>query len=634
MLRKITPLLLAVSLFLASCGTLEISFDATPASAGEETIAPASPTPEPVVRLSLDSTSEEIYTAMLESAANWKTIWIDGRLKSFSPQGDLVQEERRQLWLDQMEVRFRLVAGPAEGAATAFRVGDRMTILEMDLLTGQNTTSPAPAGDYASQYIPPRTPGMGYPNPITSLIHDRLAEMAFPSDYAQSEGTFTPVAIELVAGRQTLAVDWTYAQSQQPSRRLWLDVEKVVILKMQSFDKAGGGPLNAEYVVEQVVFDAAFDPQLFSFSPSTLPGFSDIAGKLERTPEPVETEAVPRSGDDPLGEVYFFVGDRTYPVRNIDLVRLPGSCVAGLSACPSPEKLDTPFNLAFSLSPLVWSPDASRAALAYPISDDGNTSGLFVFDPADDSWAKIAEFPFIDPPLWSPGGDWLTFRVQDGLGGEWLYAAHPDGSGLVNVSDFEGLPAAEAPFVLDGWLGENLLLRPSALSQSGNAYRVRVTDGFVEPLFGTYPTKENFNVAPNGQWLAYVDYDYASPVQTLKLLKPGGAELRDLAVFPDGALLPLVWSPDSSQLAFVHASDLTRYEIYLVNPDGNGLRQVYTTQDVMGLLFSSDGKFLLVEGLDGTGQHLTVVNLSTLEARLLQAPGLRLDTDWMAASWR
>ncbi len=634
MSRKIIPLLLALSLFLASCGTLEISFDVTPASAGEETLVPASPTPEPVVRLSMDSTSDEIYIAMLESAANWQTIWMDGALKSFSPEGELVQAERRQLWLDQMEVRFRLVEGPVEGAATRFRVGDRITVLEMDLLTGQNSVSATPPGDYTSQYIPPRTPGMAYPNPITSLIHDRFAEMAFPSDYAQSEGAFTPVAIELVAGRQALAVDWTYAQSQQPSRRLWLDVEKVVILKMQSFDKAGGGPLNAEYTVEQVAFDAAFDPQLFSFSPSTMPGFSDINGKLERTPTPAETEAVPPSGPDPLGEVYFFVGDRSYPVRNIDLVRLPGSCVAGLSACPSPEKVDTPFRLAFSLSPLAWSPDAGLAALAYPISDDGGTSGLFVFNPADDSWAKIAEFPFIDPPLWSPDGDWLAFRVQDGMGSEWLYAVHPDGSGLVNVSDFEGLPAGESPFVMDGWLGGNLLLRPMMLAQNGNAYRVRVTDGFVEPLFGTYLTKANFNVSPNGQWLAFVDYDYTSPVQTLKLFKPGGTELRDLAVFPDGSIQALAWSPDSGELAFIHMTDAMGYDVYVVNPDGSGLRQVYSPQDATRVQFSPDGAFLLVEGMDGTGQHLTIVNLSTLEARLLQAPDLRLDTDWMAASWR
>jgi Tol biopolymer transport system component len=634
MSRKIMPILLALSLFLASCGTLEISFDVTPASAGNQTLAPASPTPEPVIRLSMDSTSDEIYTAMLESAANWKTIWMDGTLKSLSSQGEPAQEERRQLWLDQMEVRFRLVEGPSDGAATRFRVGDRMTVLEMDLLTGQNSVSSAPAGDYTSQYIPPRMPGMAYPNPISSLIHDRFAEMAFPSDYAQSEGTFTPVAIELIAGRQTLAVDWTYIQSQQPSRRLWLDVEKVVILKMQIFDKAGGGPLNAEYVVEQVVFDAALDPQLFSFSPSTLPGFSDINGKLERTPVPAETEAGQPSEPDPLGEVYFFVGDRTYPVRNIDLIRLPGSCVAGLSACPSPEKVDTPFDLAFSLSPLVWSPDTSLAALTYPISGDGGTSGLFVFNPADDSWAKIAEFPFIDPPLWSPDGEWLAFRVQDGMGSEWLYAVQPDGSGLVNVSDFEGLPAEEAPFVMDGWLGGNLLLRPMRLAQNGNAYRVRLNDGFVEPLFGTYLTKANFNVSPNGQWMAFVDYDYISPVQTLKLLKPGGTELRDLAVFPDGSIQALTWSPDSNELAFIHMTDAMGYDVYVVNPDGSGLRQVYSPQDATTVQFSPDGAFLLVEGMDGTGQHLTVVNLSTLEARLLQAPDLRLDTDWMAASWR
>jgi hypothetical protein len=35
-----------------------------------------------------------------------------------------------------------------------------------------------------------------------------------------------------------------------------------------------------------------------------------------------------------------------------------------------------------------------------------------------------------------------------------------------------------------------------------------------------------------------------------------------------------------------------------------------------------------------SGRHIYVVDLSTLEARLLQAPGLPLDWWWLAPSWQ
>ena len=79
--------------------------------------------------------------------------------------------------------------------------------------------------------------------------------------------------------------------------------------------------------------------------------------------------------------------------------------------------------------PLVWSPQGDAAALAYPVSEDGNTAQLLLFNPLDGTWTQLAQYNFIDPPLWSPDGQWLAFRVQDGQGGENLYAIRRDGTG-------------------------------------------------------------------------------------------------------------------------------------------------------------------------------------------------------------
>jgi hypothetical protein len=119
----------------------------------------------------------------------------------------------------------------------------------------------------------------------------------------------------------------------------------------------------------------------------------------------------------------------THP--KVKLVRLPGSCV-GEATCPDPEIVPTPFKLQFTLTPLVWSPDGRVAAYAYPIREDGNWSGLHLFDPVTGSWTVLAEFLFIDPPLWSPDGDRLS-RPGWGMGAIW--AVRPDGTDRVTTAE-------------------------------------------------------------------------------------------------------------------------------------------------------------------------------------------------------
>jgi Tol biopolymer transport system component len=52
-------------------------------------------------------------------------------------------------------------------------------------------------------------------------------------------------------------------------------------------------------------------------------------------------------------------------------------------------------------------------------------------------------------------------------------------------------------------------------------------------------------------------------------------------------------------------------------------------------MFSPDGNFLLIsETTSATGSRLFVVDLNTSEQRLVQSPGLSMDTEWYMPSWR
>jgi hypothetical protein len=635
-MRKILPLILVLSYLLAACGTLEVSLDSIPSVepvAAEQ--LPPSATPIPL--LSMSSTSEEIQHAMLTSATKWRTVFMDGVVTWFDQTGtgQPPQEFRQQVWIDQMNFRFRYLSGPVDGPAELYRASDGTTILEMDLKTGQSQSSSLPSFVKTNpQFVPTLEPDTAYPQPLWGQMGSPLGEMAYPSDFAQSEGRFVPVAIEVIAGRQALAVQWTRLNTELPAFQAWLDLETAVILKMQSFGKAGGEEITSLSTLDQLVFDSYLPDSLFE-KPALTPKFSDISGEPLK---PQGTGAPYPSGHDPLGELYFF----SLPHQagsSIQMVRLPGSCVVKAVDCPELQPVTVPFPFDFTLTPLSWSPDGKLAAFAYPESSSGTPYQVFIFDPLASTWKSIAEFPYIDPPFWSPDGTWLAFRQQDGKGGEDVYVVHRDGTGLKNLTESKNLPEEGKPYVMDGWLTENIVVRSALPGNEGSVYLIRVSDGAVRPMFKTLLTKGTFFPAHNGSFLAFDNYDYDSQKHVLQMTEPDGQNPVDLATFSGGSLYPIIWSPDDSRVAFVYYTSFGNSapvaDVYTVGRDGRNLTQVYKGGTVGRILFSPDGKFLLVEETSSpTGGHLFVVNLETLDSHIMEAPGLSLDTDWYAPSWR
>ena len=478
-MRRLLILFIALSLLMSACGTLDISLETPPLED-----APISSGPVPIVtsepRLSLNSTSAEIQHAMLEGATNWKSIWLDGTITQYALDGSdsPPQVSREQVWIDLLTSRFRILTGPVDGEPQMFKASDGITILEMDLKTGQSQSYPLPDVGLEKQFVPDWQPGFAYPQPLWGQMGTQLSQLVFSSDLAQNEGTFRPVATEFVASRETVVVEWTYIQNNLPSWKLWLDTETAVILRIQNFDKGGGETIQSERIVHQVIYDASFDEALFR-APSAPPQFSDVAGNPLITSEPAPTAS---SDPDPLGEVYFFIFDHNYGNEKTQLARVPGSCVAGLISCPEADVISLPSEVDVSLTPLSWSPDGEKAAFAYPIPPAGNRTGLYLFDPQGQAWQSIAEFNFIDPPFWSHDGSWLAFRVQDGEGSDDIYAIRRDGTRLTNLSTSENLPEDGSPYALSGWINNHVILHSRS---TGTVYLMRPEDGSVKSLFDT-----------------------------------------------------------------------------------------------------------------------------------------------------
>ncbi len=153
----------------------------------------------------------------------------------------------------------------------------------------------------------------------------------------------------------------------------------------------------SEYVVTNVQYDIPNLPDaLFSVTPASLPAFSDVSGSpLESaTPGP----SVP-AGTDPLGEVYFFLLTPGDDANGARLVRLPGSCVAGLQACPAVEQVPLPgLTYANNGATMAWSPDNKKAAFVADVAN--GPARLFVSAMPAPSWSR---WPHSHPSTCPPG---------------------------------------------------------------------------------------------------------------------------------------------------------------------------------------------------------------------------------------
>ena len=609
-----------ILIFLTACSSTQ-----NPASFFDLTPAPFD--------LSLNSTSEQIQKALWESASHWTTLQMTGSINWYLPDG-MTQTVREQVWLDPLQSRFKVeLTGLTNPTQSMIKISDGVTIYEVNLSSRQMLASQFPDFARVGQYIPPLEEGVAYPNPIWGQIGTPLANLAFASDFSQTKGTFKPLAVESIAGREALVADWTYIQNSAPSLKLWVDTQTGILLKMQEFGKEGGSTLQGERVVESITFDSSFDDLVF-----TLPAeYAQAGGQptSQAPSNPVVTDSGLTSAED-AGELYFFLQPRAQG-QSIELVKVSGVCVYDPANCPPMEKIAVPFPFNFTINALSWSPDGKYAAFSYSDQPNGTPTKLWLFEADAKTWRPLTEFPFIDPPFWSPDGAWIAFRTQDGLGSEDVQVIRPDGSGLKSVS--ASLPADGRPYIMDGWYTENIIMRSALPGTTGNIYLVRAENGEARPMFATLLTKAQFLASPDAGFLAYDEVDPNTSNHQVKVMEPDGANAVTVAQFTGGSIYPMVWSPDGNLIAFNYYGNMMSgnpaAEVFVVTRRGENLSSVYNGSTVGRLLFSPNGQYLLVEETtSATGGHLYLIDLATLDTNILQAPGLSTDYDWYAPSWR
>lgn len=400
-------------------------------------------------------------------------------------------------------------------------------------------------------------------------------------------------------------------------------MKRIAVLTLILVTACASSPTPASY------FDAPPDTSTpaLGTTPQAFPSPVDFT--------PSGIESISGSAQE-AGELYFFLQPRQSG-GTIELVKVSATCITDPVNCPPLEKIPVPFVFNFTINALAWSPDGRYAAFSYSTNPNGTPTQLWLFDAETKNWKALAEFPYIDPPFWSPDGSWIAFRTQNGAGGEDVFVVHPDGSELKSVST--DLPADGRPYIMDGWYTENIIMRSALPGANGNIYLVRAANGQARPMFETLLTKAQFIASPDAGFFAYDEYDYNSQIHFVKVMEPDGANAEAIAQFTGGSIYPMIWSPDSSLIAFNYYGNLAggnpTAEVFIVKRTGGDLRSVYKGNTVGRLLFSPHTKYLVIEETTSTtGGHLFLVDLATSAIGILQAPGLSTEYDWYAPSWR
>jgi len=213
-------------------------------------------------------------------------------------------------------------------------------------------------------------------------------------------------------------------------------------------------------------------------------------------------------------------------------------------------------------------------------------------------------------PAWSPDGTRFVYTLDDYAGGSDIYLRNADGSGkrrLTRTGNAAG--GAWSPdgahIAIDrntqGGSSDLYLLAVPDLTGAGGGGAHRLTDlgnlGVMSPSW-----------SPDGRHIVcVVDLDPDPQSWELSLyvldvdaaLLSGGADLTDMRPLPRlGESLNdwPAWSPTGSEIAFSAVVDGHR-DLYLVNPDGTGLRQLTDTPDFdeFAQAWSPDGTHIVFQ---------------------------------------
>jgi len=274
-----------------------------------------------------------------------------------------------------------------------------------------------------------------------------------------------------------------------------------------------------------------------------------------------------------------------------------------------------------------WSPDGRTVAVNGP----QGSNRIRLVDVSTGSVTTVTTGGLSDcdggyDPTWSPDGRELLFAARFGR----VYCSIGiDGSGervlLRSPSPGEPvtwLPAAAIPSVEPKPLPSSPYLRTSLpagriATDGPNDIEVMSSDGTISHAAVVQTLRYYPSWSPDGTRLAFVAQ------AGIGTMAPDGSSVR-LVVRVPCCPAGLSWSPSGQEIAYA----VTREGVWVVHPDGTGLRRV-VEGSFSDPSFSPDGTRIVASESGPDGRHLAVIDLATGSVSpLVDLPGEQLGASW------
>jgi TolB protein len=264
----------------------------------------------------------------------------------------------------------------------------------------------------------------------------------------------------------------------------------------------------------------------------------------------------------------------------------------------------------------TWSGGVGRIAFDSDVS--GTSLQIYTMRPDGSDRRQLTRDGDSGDPSWSPDGRWLAFDsdrdapsriyVMDGAGGH-VRDVNPDG----NCSAYPSWSPNGREIVFSHYPDPECAGSPDIWIESADGTHAR-------PLTRTTAHRELKPVfAPDGSRIAFISHLSRPETFTVDTIRPDGRDRRSItpaaldATYPD-------WSPDSRWLVVSSNSDRDNSNLYLVRPDGSGLRQLthQTTGDATKAVWSPTGRSIVYSTNATTDDfELVVLSLRTSRTRRL-----------------
>jgi Tol biopolymer transport system component len=209
---------------------------------------------------------------------------------------------------------------------------------------------------------------------------------------------------------------------------------------------------------------------------------------------------------------------------------------------------------------------------------------------------------------WSPTGDRIAFSAVGNEGKQDIFVASWDGQNVTNLTES---PAYEA---FPAWSRDGSRIAYEACAYEGCRLISSNPEGTDrEPLLSLADTRSPRMISwsPNGQQIAFVDYDKTGAREQIYVANLDGSGLVQLTDEPTVHFSP-AFSPDGHWIAFVRYEDaeaLDRPNILMIDP--NGAQEVNLTTNSIRANFPAWlplGNWIAFEGVEA-GKHNVEVYL-------------------------